>query len=184
MAQRVGRGIALLFHDHGTRRGWVVSSTPRPYFTPGKDTVPIVQEAGWAPGSVWKGGKSRPIGFRSPDRPTRNQSLYRLSYPAHIEMSTRNISWGAKAVGGLTTLPLSCAGCLEIWEPLPPGTPRVCPDLYRDRFTFTSLVQRKEFSWSKNFKGHFTYMHHCASPYQTLITSQMFQFKVERKNST
>ena len=25
--QRVGRGIALLFHDRGTRRGWVVSST-------------------------------------------------------------------------------------------------------------------------------------------------------------
>ena len=52
VAQRVGRGIALLFHDRGTRRGWVVSSTPRPYFTPGKDPVPIVQEAGWAPGPV------------------------------------------------------------------------------------------------------------------------------------
>ena len=53
MAQRVGRGIALLFHDRGTR-----SSTPRPYFTPRKDTVLIGQEAGWAPGLVWKGGKS------------------------------------------------------------------------------------------------------------------------------
>jgi hypothetical protein len=53
VAQRVGRGIALLFHDHDTRRGRVVSSTPRPYFTPGKDPVPIVQEAGWTPGSVW-----------------------------------------------------------------------------------------------------------------------------------
>jgi len=30
----------------------VVSSRPRPYFTPGKDPVPIVQEAGWAPGPV------------------------------------------------------------------------------------------------------------------------------------
>jgi len=48
VAQRVGRAVALLFHDHGTRRGWVVSSTPRPYFTPGKDLVPIVQKAGWA----------------------------------------------------------------------------------------------------------------------------------------
>ena len=36
----------------------VVSSTPRPYFTPGKDPVPILQDAGWAPGSVWKEGKS------------------------------------------------------------------------------------------------------------------------------
>ena len=43
VAQRVGRGIALLFHDRGTRRGWVVSSTPRPHLNPGKDPVPIVQ---------------------------------------------------------------------------------------------------------------------------------------------
>jgi hypothetical protein len=28
-------------------------------------------------------GKSRPTGIRSPDRPARSQSLYRLSYPAH-----------------------------------------------------------------------------------------------------
>ena len=60
LAQRVGRGIALLFHDRGTRRGWVVSSTPRPHFTPGKDPVPILQEAGWAPGPVWTSRKSRP----------------------------------------------------------------------------------------------------------------------------
>jgi hypothetical protein len=37
VAQRVGRGIALLFHDRGTRRGLVVSSTPRPHFTRGKE---------------------------------------------------------------------------------------------------------------------------------------------------
>ena len=84
VAQRVGRGIALLFHDRGTRRGWVVSSTPRPHFTPGKDTVPILQEAGWAPGPVWTGGKSRPHRDSIPDRPPRSQSLYRLSYRAHI----------------------------------------------------------------------------------------------------
>ena len=49
VAQGVGRCVALLFHDRGTRRGWVVSSTARPHFTPGKDPVPILQEAGWAP---------------------------------------------------------------------------------------------------------------------------------------
>ena len=59
VAQRVGRGIALLFHDRGTRRRWVISTTPRPHFTSGKDTVPILQEAVWAPGPVWTGGKSR-----------------------------------------------------------------------------------------------------------------------------
>jgi hypothetical protein len=82
-AQRVGRGIALLFHDCGTRRAWVVSSTPWPHFTPGKEPVPILQEAGWAPGPVWTCGKSCRHQDSIPDRPACNQSLYRLSYPAH-----------------------------------------------------------------------------------------------------
>ena len=72
MAQRVGRGIALLFHDRSTRRRWVVSSTPWPHFTPGKDREPILQEAGWAPGPVWTGGKSRPHRDSIPDRPARS----------------------------------------------------------------------------------------------------------------
>ena len=88
MAHRVGRGIALLFHDHGTRRGWVVSVTPRPYFTPGKDPVPIAQEAVWAPGPVRKGGKSCPTGIWSLDLPACSQLLYQLSYPAHRQEDT------------------------------------------------------------------------------------------------
>jgi len=71
VAKTVGRGIAVLFHDRGTGRGWVVSSTPRPHFTPGKDPVPIVQEAVWAPGQVWTGGISRPHRNLIPDRPAR-----------------------------------------------------------------------------------------------------------------
>jgi len=82
VAQRVGWGIALLFHDHGTRRGWVVSML-QPHFTPGKEPVPIVQEAGWAPGPVWMGRKSCPHWDLIPDRSARSQSLYRLSYLAH-----------------------------------------------------------------------------------------------------
>jgi hypothetical protein len=50
--------------------GW---SAPRPgRYTPGKDPVPIVQEAGWAPGPVWTCAKNlAPTGIRSPipDRP-------------------------------------------------------------------------------------------------------------------
>ena len=61
----------------------MVSSTPRPKFTPGKDTVPIVQEAGWDPGPVWTGGKSRPHRDSIPERPACSQSLNRLSYRAH-----------------------------------------------------------------------------------------------------
>jgi len=96
VAQRVGRGIALLFHDRGTRRWWVVSSTPRPLFTSGKDRIPILQEAGWAPGPVWTGRKPRPHRDSIPDRPGRSQSLYRLSYPAHtwILFSTQHKAQG------------------------------------------------------------------------------------------
>jgi len=84
-AHRGSRGIALLFLDHGTRRGWGVSVTSRLLFTPGKDSIPIVQEAGWATGPVWTGEENlAPTGIRSPDRPARSQSLYRLRYPAHI----------------------------------------------------------------------------------------------------
>jgi hypothetical protein len=37
---------------------------PRPVFTRGKDPVPIVQEAGWAPGQVWTGEENlAPPGF-------------------------------------------------------------------------------------------------------------------------
>ena len=83
-AHRGSRGIALLFFDHGSRRGWWVRVTFRLLFTPGKDPIPIVQEAGWAPGPVWTSAENlAPIGIRSPNRPPCSQSLYRLSYPTH-----------------------------------------------------------------------------------------------------
>ena len=82
-AHRGSRGIALLFLDHGTIRGWGVSVTPRP-LTPGKGPVPIVQEAGWALARVRTGAENlASTGIRSPDSPDRSQSLYRLSYRAH-----------------------------------------------------------------------------------------------------
>jgi hypothetical protein len=55
-------------------------------FTPGKDPVPIVQEAGCAPGPLWIGAENlAPTGIRSPDLPVRTESLYRLSYPVPQE---------------------------------------------------------------------------------------------------
>ena len=84
-AQRGSRGIVLRFHDHGTRRGWGVSVTPRPLFTPGKNPVPIVQEAEWALGPVWTGAENFfPTRIRYSDRPPRSQSLYRLRYPGPL----------------------------------------------------------------------------------------------------
>ena len=95
--------MALPLQDHGTRRGWGVSFTPRPLFNPGKDPVPIVQEVGWAPGPVWTGAENlAPTGIRSPDRPARSQSLYRLSYP------------GPKLVAG--TVFISCSMTDVFWK--------------------------------------------------------------------
>jgi len=84
VAQRVGRSIALLFHDHGTRRGEWSAAHPGCTLTPGKDQVPIVQGAGCAPGLVWTVGKSRPYWDSILNGPALSQSLYRLTCPIHI----------------------------------------------------------------------------------------------------
>ena len=54
---------STLFLYLGTRRGCGVSVTPQPLSTPGKDTAPIIQEAGWAPGPVWTAENLAPPGF-------------------------------------------------------------------------------------------------------------------------
>ena len=79
----MSRGIALLFlGPRQSRWGGVQPHVPATC-TSGKDPVSIVQEAGWAPGPVWTGGKSRPHQDSIPDRPAHSKSLYRLSYKAH-----------------------------------------------------------------------------------------------------
>jgi len=99
VAQRVGRGIALLFYDRGTRKGWVVSSTPQTHFTPEKDPVPILQEAGWAPGPVWTAGKSRPHRYSIPDRPARSRYTDWATRPTYYGYS--NIICNNGSVEGL-----------------------------------------------------------------------------------
>jgi len=59
------RAIALPF-NLGSR--WGGCSTSRPSrFTPGKEPVPILYEAGWTPGSFWMGEKIHPHGGLSPE---------------------------------------------------------------------------------------------------------------------
>jgi len=55
--------------------GWVINATPRPLY-PGKDPVPIVQDAVWTVAE-----NLTPTGIGSPDRPARGESLYQLHYP-------------------------------------------------------------------------------------------------------
>ena len=59
----------------------VVMAMPRSLYPRERDAVPIVQEDGWAPGPVRPSVQNLALTeIRSPDRPTRNQSLYRLHY--------------------------------------------------------------------------------------------------------
>ena len=68
-ALRMSRDIALLFlGPRDSRWGWGQTHIPAAY-TPEKDPVHILQEAGWTSGPLWTGGK--PLSHRDsiPDRP-------------------------------------------------------------------------------------------------------------------
>ena len=83
-AHRRSRGIALLFHDHGTRRGEGSASRPGCSLSPRKDQYPLYRRLGGPQGRSGQVRKiSPPPGFDPRTRPARSQSLYRLSYPAH-----------------------------------------------------------------------------------------------------
>jgi hypothetical protein len=72
--------------------GWLAPL--RGLFTPGKDPVPIAQEAGWAPWSVWTCAKNlAPTGIRSQDRPVRSQSTYEMRL---FILWNNNIGWGIR----------------------------------------------------------------------------------------
>ena len=53
VAQRVGRGIALLFHDRGTRRGEWSAACPGHTLPLGKTRYPLYRRLGWPQG--WSG---------------------------------------------------------------------------------------------------------------------------------
>ena len=63
VAQRVG--IVLLFHDLGTRRGWVVSSMLRLHFTPRKTRYPFYRRLGGPQGRYGLAENLVPTGIRS-----------------------------------------------------------------------------------------------------------------------
>ena len=71
--------------------GWL---TPRPdRFLPRNKPVPIVKEGSWAPGLVWTGaGNLAFTGIRSPDRPARRQSLYRLRHSVVVILLKKDTS--------------------------------------------------------------------------------------------
>ena len=77
--------------------GWVVNVTPRPLYFPECAPVPIVGEAGWAPGSVWKGTEKRtphaPNEVCTPGLPIRGRSLSRPPYGIEEQQTTHADSY-------------------------------------------------------------------------------------------
>jgi hypothetical protein len=58
------------------RSGWLTPLTGRGTHVK-RDPEPIVQEAGWVPGTVWTGAENlTPTKTRTPDHPARSESLY------------------------------------------------------------------------------------------------------------
>ena len=83
---RGSRRIAVLFRYPRRQMGRVVNGRPRQVYPREGDPISIVQEAGWAPGQVWTGAENlASTGIRSPDSPSRSESLYRLSYPDPLQ---------------------------------------------------------------------------------------------------
>jgi len=83
-AQRGSRGIALLFHDQRHYKGVRDQRhAPAAFYLSEKIRYPLCRRLGGPQGRSGQVRKiSPPTGIRSPDRPARSQSLYRLRYPA------------------------------------------------------------------------------------------------------
>jgi len=111
-ARRGNRGVALLFLDHGTGRGWGVSFTPPPLFTPGKDLVPIVQEAWWAPGPVWIGAEISPL----PGFDPRTVQPVASRYTDYATRSTLQIEYCVLKLLWVLNLSHQSKFCCILWE--------------------------------------------------------------------
>ena len=87
-AHRRSSGIALPFHDQRHQKGVRGQRHAPAAFYLGKEPVPILQEAGWAPGPVWTNAKKlAPTGIRFPDRPGRSQQLRGIRYKINRTLS-------------------------------------------------------------------------------------------------
>ena len=86
VAQRVGKGIPLLSMTAALEGGEWLASRPGRTLPPGKTRYPLYRRIGGPQGRSGQVRKiSSPTGIRSPDRPARSQSLYRVTRPTKTE---------------------------------------------------------------------------------------------------
>ena len=85
MPQRVGRGIALLYHERGIEGGEWSAARPGRTLPPGKTRHPLYRRLGEPQGRSGRAKDLVPTGIRSRTAQPVAQSLYRLSYcpPPH-----------------------------------------------------------------------------------------------------
>jgi len=75
-----GTGIALTILEPGAGRRWMFSGRHRPIYPRKRYPVHIAQKAGWTSGPILMDPKTlATTGVRTPDRPFRSSSLYRLT---------------------------------------------------------------------------------------------------------
>jgi len=79
---------------------WVVNATPRPLYLWERPGTHCIE--GW----VWAGVENlAPTGIRSPDRPARSESLFRLSFPDPHLYILRYDSYTFTTAISLSTIP-------------------------------------------------------------------------------
>jgi hypothetical protein len=104
----VWRAQLYAFFNHGAKWGSFVNATLRSLY-PGNDPIPILQDPGSVPGSLWAGAEIvDPIRNLSQVCPACNESLYQLRYPGlrirnwssykavKIILDTKSVQLGSK----------------------------------------------------------------------------------------
>ena len=112
--QKGSRGIALLFLNLGARCGCVVNAIPRPFYPRERNTVLIVQEAGWAPGPAWTGAENLAPHRDSISGPSSHLKIFGARRVTRGKFHTKN-----PQIFRRHTMKLSLQPC----TPLPDGSP-------------------------------------------------------------
>ena len=104
VTQKVGRGIALLFHDRGNRRGEWSAARPGRTLPPGKTRYPFYRRLSGPQGRSWRAENLVPTGIRS--RTVFSRYTDWATGPTHI---APNPSYSlAQSVTILTNLSVVC----------------------------------------------------------------------------
>jgi hypothetical protein len=97
VAQRVGRGIALLCHDRAPLEGGEWSAArPGRTLPPGKTRYPLYRRLGGPQGRSGQAENLAPTGIRSPDCPARKSVVIPAELPGphtHIHMYGGGGAW-------------------------------------------------------------------------------------------